>query len=251
MNRILIFIIITSLHILVVLGTKLHEEISLNNDHLKTKLSIKINTKTSSDIKNLNSFKSFSASLNDSFSGEEYAKELNLNGEGSSIDDLYDTIDEGLTFPNMYQKFGIQGVVKAKLYFDKQGKFVMKSSLFDAKNGFLRYHVMTYLEKKLANYSLKSKTNGGLISANFVFKYKITSLKLNSFKIVDSFTFERVGFRAETKFANALLETGKTLVSFLNLLKYRPDFLKTNKELQREQKELRLLEQIRNHPYFS
>jgi hypothetical protein len=201
-------------------------------------------------MKSLTALKSFSKNLRSSFDGKGYAEKLNISGEGSVINDLYEKIDEGLTFPRDYQEFAIQGVVKARLYFDKRGQFIMKSSLFNSKNGFLRFHIMRYLETKLESYKLKTIHKGGFLDAKFVFRYQSNTLRQFYSLSESQFVFERFGFKGETKLSNAILEVGKTLVSILNLLKYRPDFLKTNKELQRQQGKFIRLEKIRKHPYY-
>lgn len=183
-------------------------------------------------------------------SHDGFARNLDLGKEGSAVDDLYQRVNSGLTFPVVFQRFSIQGAVKAKVYFDKDGKFKIKESLFQSKSGFLRFHIMTHLERRLANYKLKTKFNGGFISMTFLFRYTVSGIQRVSLLSKDSFQFEREAFQAETTVATALLEVGQTLISLLNLLKFRPDFLRTNKELQKKQRELNYLNRIRSHPYY-
>jgi hypothetical protein len=179
-----------------------------------------------------------------------FVKDLDISREGTLVDDLYEKINAGLTFPTTFQRFSIQGAVKAKVYFDRDGFFKINESLFTSKNGFLRFHIMSYLKSTLKDYILKTSQVGGFIPMTFLFRYTVSGLQKKVFLNRDSFYFEREAFQAETKTAKALLEVGQTLISLLNLLKFRPDFLRTNSELQKEQGDLNYLNRIRSHPYY-
>ncbi len=194
-------------------------------------------------------FDAFNSSLL-ATSSDGFVKNLIFSNAGTKKYELYEVIDEGLTFPSTFQKFNIQGAVIAKLYFNKKGKFILSNSLFNSKNGFLRFHVMSYLERKLKDFELGDEFDEGFVEAHFIFKFKASGLQMKKTFGQDQFVFERVGFKAATKVSQAILEVGQTLISLLNLLKFRPDFLKTNTELAREQQALHYLQKIRQHPYY-
>ena len=242
------FVIAIFLHLpLLLLKTeplKTNEHIPLRIKVLKKKAFKKKTTKDKSLT-----FTSFNKSLFSNFSGG-YVKTFNFRDAGTKKSKLYEVIEEGLTFPESFQKFNIQGAVIAKLYFNNKGEFDVDMSLFYTKNGFLRFHVMTYLEKKLKDFNLGAEFGEGFIDAKFVFKFTVSSLRVDRTFGHDQFVFERVGFKANTELAQGLLEVGQTLISLLNLLKFRPDFLKTNSELAKEQLNLHYLQKIRQHPYF-
>lgn len=194
-------------------------------------------------------YERFNQSLLSSLSNG-YVKDIDFKNAGTKKSKLYDYIEEGLTFPESFQKFNVSGAVSSRLYFNNRGEFDITMSSFNSKNGFLRYHVMTYLERKLKGFKLGDDFSEGFVDASFIFKFKVSGLNFPKTYGKDQFIFERTGFKAATGPAQALLEVGQTLISLLNLLKFRPDFLKSNSELSSEQRALFRFQQIRQHPYY-
>ena len=246
MKLFIIFTFILILHLLVlVLGTINQDR----NQVKKVSIILKRKSEKEKDKKTQTKFKSFNKALFLNLK-DILVKNIKLDKEGTRKNELYEFIDEGLTFPADFQQFSIQGAVRAKLYFDSRGKFIIKRSLFHAKSGFLRFHVMNYLEGKLKTYKLATKEKNGFVPMSFVFNYTTSGLVQPKLLMIDEFVFNRSGFQAETIGAKVLLEVGQTLLSLLNLLKFRPDFLRSNEELQSQQRTLHKLQRIRSHPYY-
>ncbi len=172
------------------------------------------------------------------------------NNTGSAHENLYQFINSGLTFPSVFQKFKIKGTVQARLFFDSKGNFIFKNSTFSSSNGFLRFHIMSYLRRRLQGFKFSDVKKYGYINTFFSFSYTTTTLKTKSSASSVNFVFERIGYGTNSKVATTLNEIGLTLISVLNLLKFRPEFLKTQKELVQEQAAFDYLEKIKKHKYY-
>ncbi|MBF0360891.1 MAG: hypothetical protein HQK49_07760 [Oligoflexia bacterium] len=191
---------------------------------------------------------------------------------------VFKNIGQYLNYSDLLFKNGISGIVKVRIVFDKSGIYQEKLSKFDSTNGFVKVHVAKVLRESLGQKSIfHSDINKSLEKDFFVidatFSFIISANRRNeSFDEINNYydekkvfdeinnstlyfkrikygegqsssTAQKVAYRAER-----LLQI---VQNHLLLWKYRPNWLRSDKELTKEIYELNKLKEFMDDPIWN
>lgn len=154
-----------------------------------------------------------------------------IASKSSEMSEVYNKIKDNLAYPQFIKKLNISGVIKASLYFNKNGKYLENVSRFDGNN-FLKVTVSRSIRKSFQYKLLSKKQNGkGLyVECFFDFRLVTDSHETIKSKLYSNYLyFYKSGYGGE-RGIDYFNKTVSSISNIFSLLKYLPSS-KKNKQI--------------------
>lgn len=152
----------------------------------------------------------------------------NLQNESIALT-LQQQINHYINYPLELSKLGMKGAVKARLYFDSNGRFLEKHSRADGDNPFLKVHTLRRLRKALLNRKFHGKHKRPYY-LNLTVRYQLTTkqglLPASYLTQDNSLVINRHRYGVSTGADAIVYSAGKLITHISNifsLLEYLPD----------------------------
>jgi hypothetical protein len=152
----------------------------------------------------------------------------NKNSNVETIEtNLYEKIKYSITYPKNFIENNISGKVIADLYFDKNGMYIERLSMFKSYSNYLSIHVRKILRKSLHNSIKIEKMKRGPYRA--IFHFHLTTGLENPLKNNKKLYFYTKGYGGTSSIDNlneGLARVASTISNVLTLVKFLPSNIK-------------------------
>jgi len=269
MNKISTIAILASIiiHLIIISSFGYLNKLSKNNsvtklENKKSKIQISFirsikqsKVKSKNNIKRIPKIKSLSelgykySSSNKILKRGVFGDRLNSIQPGSIYSEIYSKINQHLNYPKELINHNIKGIVNVRLSFSSSGNYLESQTQILSYSKYLKVHVARVLRKAF-KYKVKLKSKRNINTLDSIFKFNLTTgiAKSNSSKALYFIRTAYGGNSPIDKINKGVNNIISHASNWLLFLQYRPDFLKTDKELMRKEFNKSILRNYKNDP---